>query len=297
MARAASIKDVKFSQQGELTQDSPFENPTLSNLMVSNTVAPSSGRAIFKLVDISKKGRVWVDGISDVVNPKTHEPDRLRLLRGVGKIWQSEQEKVDSKYVDKNRRSLMFENQICVISASDKTGLDFARLNENLVGGVNFRPGTKHAYYEWNPAKQEAEALEREMLENEVVQLAMAQTYEQVKKHAAYLGGISFVDELGEPRTEQGVRTLYIRRAKADPKRFKSSIDSKEVEINWLIKKAILDSKIDIGGKTGIIKWANGGEICRLPQGRNALEYLLEFASLPQDESKRFVGDLQKTIL
>src|SRR5580693_363256 len=107
MSRAASIQDIKFSQQGETTVQSPFEAPTLSDLLVSETIAPSSGRAIFKLVDTSKKGRVWVDGISDVVNPKTKEPDRLRLLRGVGKIWQSEQEKVNEKYVDKNRRSLM----------------------------------------------------------------------------------------------------------------------------------------------------------------------------------------------
>src|ERR1700760_3856045 len=142
MARAASIQDVKFSQQGEAVTPDPFGSPSMADLMTANQAAPSAGRVILKLVDTTKKGRVWVDGISDVVNPKTNEPDRLRLLRGVGKIWQSEQEKVDPKYVDKNRRSLMFENQVCVISASDKAGIEFARLNENLVGGLNYRPGS-----------------------------------------------------------------------------------------------------------------------------------------------------------
>jgi hypothetical protein len=87
-----------------------------------------------------------------------------------------------------------------------------------------------------------------------------------------------------------------LRRAKEIPKRFKDTIDSKEVEISYLIRKALTDAKIDIGAN-GRIRWANGGgDICTLPRGRAAHEYILEFALLPQDESKIFLEHLQKTV-
>ena len=292
----ASIKDVQHSLKGELKQETPFEQFEQVHLPVQEKLAPNSGRVILKLKDKTRKGKLWIDGIDDVINPKTGKPERIRLLNGVDTIWQKEQKDIDKEYISKNRRSLKFEDSTCILEPTDLAGIEFAEVSNNYESNPNKKPGKKHMFFKWDPAAQEKAALEKEMLELEVIQLAMSQSFDKVKKHASFLGGISFVDEMGEPRSEQGVRTLYVRKAKENPKRFKETIESKEVEVAYLIKKAIMDSKIDLGGITGSVKWANGGYICKLPKGRSPHEYLLELALLPNEEGKTFLEHLQKTV-
>ena len=292
--------DIEFSQQGEKEIKKDFLDPTAQDIMqaVNNgTHVPAektqSGRVIFKLVN-KKNGRYWLDGIADVVNPDTGKVERARLLTGVDTIWQKQQDKIDKEYINKNRRSLLFEDGVCILKPEDETAIEFIRLNNGFIEKKDRKSGSKHDYYEWNPARQEAEAFEKELLEQEVMELAMSQTFENVKKHASFLGGISFVDELGEARTEKGIRVLYVREARRNPKRFKDTLNSKEVEVAFLIKRAILDSKIDLGGNTGSVKWANGGFICKLPAGRQPQEYLTELALLPNEEGKQFLKNLQE---
>ena len=290
----ASLKHVNLSQQGNDTAVQPdFAERT--DFTAPNK-AESGKNVIFKLAgSISRSVRI--DGIQDVINPKTKKKDRMRLLRGVSEIWMRDQKEIDKEYAQKNRVSLHFIDGVCILdSVRDAPQIEFARLTNNFIDNPFKITGAKRPFYEWNPAEQEREALEKEELENEVVQLAMAQPFEKLRKHAAFLGGISFFDEMGEPRTEKGVRTLYIRRAKQDPKRFKATLDSKEVEINYLIRKAITEAKIDIGQK-GKISWAGGGLITPLPAGRQAHEYLLELALLPTEEGKDFLERLQKTAI
>jgi hypothetical protein len=254
-------------------------------------------RVIFKLISNASRS-VWLDGIQDVINPETKKKERMRLIRGVEKIWMKDQKDLDKEYILKNRISLHFVNSVCILdSIKDATSIEFARLMNSFIENPNKLPGQKRMFFEWNPAEQEKEALEIEELENEVVQLAMSQPYDKLKRHAAFLGGISFLDEMGEPRTEKGIRTLYIRRAKQDPKRFKATLDSKEVEISWLIKRSIQENKIDISQK-GRISWAGGGGlITPIPAGRQPAEFLLEFATLSGEENKQFLEILQKTEL
>jgi len=300
MPGAASIKDVNFSQRGEAELKQPFAEQEASQMAVAAAPERVTGgkRVIFKLTDTKKNGRLWIDGIDDVINPTTKEPDRLRLLRGIRTIWQSEQKNIDPKFVDKNRISLLFENKVCVLDEKRSASIiEFARLSNHFIGNPNRIKGSKHEFFEWNPAAQEREALAKEMLEIEVMQLAMAQPFDKLKKHAAFIGGISFNDELGEARTEEGIRTLYIREAKRRPEIFKKTLDSKEVEVSYLIKKAIIDSKIDLGGKSGTISWASGGFICKLPMSRVPQEYLTELAMLPNEEGKQFLEHLQKTVV
>lgn len=286
--KAASLQDVKLSQEGESVVASDFPVQTDFTAKTKST----SGRVIFKLLGQIRRS-VYVDGICDVINPKTKHKERMRLLRGVPEIWLKEQKDVPKEYVDKNRISLHFRNMACILDeVADATSIEFARLHNGFLGNEKRLKGAKIEFYEWNPAQQEKEALELEMLQNEVVGIAMTLPYEKVKKHANFLGGISFVDEMGEPRTEDGVRTLYIRRAKADPKRFKATLDSKEVEISYLIKRAILDTKIE--SAKGRIAWASGGLICSIPVGKDITTHLLELALLPTDEGKQFLERLQQ---
>lgn len=292
MSKAISQSDAMLAHADEKKSD-----PVFAEVLAKHINAPSGKNSvIFKLRD-APNGKVHVDGIDDVYDEEIKGMRRMRLLRGISEIWQDKQEKIDKSYIDKNRISLTFiQGGLILDPVKDAAIINFARKSNYLESNPHRLPGKKRSFYEWDPAAQEREAFEKEMLEIEVVELAMSQPIEKVKKHALYLN-VSFVDEMGKERTEKGIRVLYVRKAKEDPKRFKESLDSKEVELKYLIRRSILDAKIDIGSSVGEIKWSTGGRICKLPQGREATEYLVEFALLPQDESKEFVDRLQKIVL
>jgi hypothetical protein len=236
-----------------------------------------------------------LDGIDDVFDPDTKTMRRIRLIRGATTIWMDEQEKMDKAFLDKNRISITFVagNLICD-ELKDSLIIKAARLFNANEDNPNRIPGKKRSFYEWNASAEEKAAFEKELLEAKVVQMAMNQPLEKMKKHALYLR-LPITNEMGQIRGEDGIRALYLRAAKADPKKFKDTMDSKEVELSYLIRRAIIDAKLEVS-TTGI-KWSAGQSICRLPHGREAVDYLIEFAMLPTDESKSFVERLEKMAL
>jgi hypothetical protein len=299
MASGATLKDVNFSRSREEKLKQPFEEFEQIHLTdIPETLAPNSGKVILKLVDgNTRNGKLYLDGIDDVINPETGKKERIRLIRGEDEIWQKKQKDLDKDYINKNRISLVFIKGVCILEPTDQAAIKFSELSNCFVGNPKKIAGKKHMFFKWDPAAQEKAAFEKEMFEYEIVQLAMSQPIEKVRKHLVFLGGVSLNDEYGQPRSDEGIRALYLRRAKEIPKRFKDTIDSKEVEVSYLIRKAITDSKIDTAGSGGRIRWAQGGgDICMLPKGRSAYEYLLEFALLPTDEAKTFLKHLQKTV-
>jgi hypothetical protein len=296
----AKLSDIKYAREGEQKVDPVVPEMTRQEIITAGPVKESGvkrGYVIFKLVDNTKKGRVWIDGIDDVVNPKTQEVERIRLLRGVSSIWMKDQEKLTAEYVSRNRMSLRFEDRVLRLeTVIDKTAIEFARHTRHFIENPHMKTGSKLEFFEWNPARQEELALAKEMLEIEVVQLAVQQSPEKMRKHAAFLGGVPFTDELGELRTDEGIRVYYVRAAKRDPERFKKTLGSREVEISYLVRRVILDAKIDLGGESGSVSWAKGGAICRVPKGRNATDYLIEYALLPNEEGKLFLEQLQENV-
>lgn len=290
MSKAISQSDALLATQQEREPD-----PVFREIMAK--MSPSTDNRpmiIFKLRN-PPNGKVHLDGIDDVFDPETKSMRRIRLIRGAKTIWMDEQEKMDKDYLQKNRISITFVagNLICD-QQKDEFIIKAARLMNANEGNVNRVPGKKRSFYEWDPAAQERDAFEKELLEAKVVQMAMEQPFEKMKKHALYLN-LPITNEMGLIRGEDGIRALYLRAAKADPNKFKESLDSKEVEYKYLIRRAIIDAKIDI--TTTAIKYPTGQLICRLPHGREAVDYLIEFAMLPTDESKSFVERLQKMVL
>jgi hypothetical protein len=291
--KMAKLADIQESLNSDIKKEPEIKDfvPETPKSNVHDSLPPA-GRTIFKLANSKKNGRVWLDNVADVWCEKTKKIRRARILVGVDSIWMDEQKDVDKDYAAKHRPLIRFEDRVMAIDNRDVNLIKFMRLRDGFIENANRRTGAKVEYYEWNPRRQEQEALEKEMLEIEVMQLAMSQPFEKLKKHAAFLGGISFNDELGEPRTEQGIRTLYVREAKRNPKRFKETIDSKQVEISYLVKRAIIDAKIEFSGKN--IRWASGGSITQLPSGREATEFLIELAMMPNQEGKEFLERLQQ---
>ncbi len=291
----ARKSDVDFSMRKDTIHDDERQKSEelASNLAVARNPNDNAEYVIFKLVDTKKRGRVHVDNINDTINPETGKVERMRVLLGVESIWLKDQKDITEDYAKQNRPIMIFEDRYMRVPGYNKSVIKFLQLNNNCVDQPKRRPGGKHEYFEWNPARQEKAALEKELEEIKVMQTAMELPMEKVMKHAAFLG-VSFVDELGERRTDQGIRTHYIMAAKKNPTRFTQTLGSKQVEVSWMVRRAILDSKIDLGRQQGAAHFSAGGFICHIPAARNATEYLIELALTNSDDGKAFLEKLQE---
>lgn len=252
---------------------------------------------IFKLVKRSK-GRKYIDGRCDnVTNPKTKRKERIWLLQGADSIWQSDLLELlkDKEYVNHNLRSLIFEDSVCRIRTDDQNALEYARLNRNNVG-KNRNGAGKWDYFEYDPQEEAKARLDRENKEIAMMLTAQAMDTEKAKKLAAFFN-IRFVDDLGSYIGDDGVKTELIRAAKRDPYLFEKYIDSAEVEVSWMVKKAIIDAKIDLNGQAGNAIWANGkGFIAKIPGDKKPYEYLTELAMTNSEEGKKFKEQLQTVV-
>jgi hypothetical protein len=294
---SASLNHVNFSLNGEQANSQGLslgEQSVVSELQQSQHAGVKYH--IFKLVNNTRQGGVHVPGIDDVINPATGKVERVRLLAGVDTIWVKEQKDLTPEYIKNNQRSLQFirGSKILRIPDYDHTALEFARITKHNIGSPSNKTGSNFEFYEYNPAKEQEEALRREELEIEMAILAKGMPLEKMRKHAAFLG-LRLIDDLGIPKTEDGIRREYMVYAKRNPAYFQKTADSKEVELAWLVKRAILDSKIEIGREPGKIYWANGGGLIGVvPRTENPERYLVNLALTNSEEGAAFKDQLQK---
>lgn len=293
--KPAGLGDLNFSKNGEPSEMIATQ-PESYVPMYEPINVEEEKYVIFKLADNAKEGGVHLPNEDDVINPTTKKIERIRLLVGIDTIWVKEQGKeLSQDYIRENRRTLTFHRgaKILRIPESDKTALEFLRLCNWNIGNPKRKTGNRYEFFEYNPAKQQEDALKKEMLEIEMAIQASKEEEEPMRKHAAYLG-IQMWDTYGFPKKPDGIRSEYILAAKRNPVRFKKTVGSKEVEVAYLINKAISENLIDLGGHSGSIAWAAGGRICNVPVGRNTMEYLVELAlnSMSQ-EGKDFLNRLQ----
>jgi hypothetical protein len=253
---------------------------------------------IFKLVK-KRKGRFYLDNSCDgVMNPKTKQPDMIWLLRGAQSIWGSDIENLlkDKTRYEKSRvgMDIVFVNGVCRVSSTDTLRLDFLRRHKKNVGKrrVGSLPGD---YYEYDPVQEQRERHQRQMIKIELMFKARDMPIDQVRKLASYLGIALYDEQLGTPKTDEGIRTELIMKADNDPVTFQKYMNSKEIEVSWLVRKALSDSRIDTGDGKGNITWANGkGFITRMPSTRKPLEYLTELALTNSPEGRKFKEQLEQ---
>ncbi len=205
----AKLKDVQFSITGE-TQDSlnAVHQMEIAQTAVNENPAPQEIKYhIFKLVDTKKKGGTYIPNIDDVINPETGREERARLLTGVDSIWIKDQKGLDADYIKQNAKSLVFPRGAkCLrIPEWDKTALQFARLCRHNIGSPNRKSGSKFEFFEYDPAKQAAEALERESLEIEMALVARDMDEITMKKYVSFVK-IPMYDEIGELKTTDLLR-------------------------------------------------------------------------------------------
>lgn len=293
----AKLSDVQFSLRGEQNTEalSLGEQELVTELRQQNDGGVRYH--IFKLVNNTRRGGVHVPGIDDVINPATGKMERVRLLSGVDTIWVKEQKDITPEYVRNNLRSLQFVRgtKILRIPDYDTTALEFARITKHNIGSASNKTGSQFEFYEYDPAREQEELFKREALELEMAILAKEMASDKMRKHAAFLG-IRLIDDLGMPKTDDGLRREYMVYAKRNPDYFQKTKDSKEIDIMWLIKRAILDSKIEIGREPGKIYWSNGGGLIGVMSKQDTPEkYLLNLALTNTQEGQAFRDQLQKT--
>lgn len=291
----AKLSDVQFSLSGEQKNT---EALSLGEQEIVTELRQERGIKyhIFKLLANTRKGGVHVPGIDDVINPATGKMERIRLLSGVDTIWVKEQKEITPEYVRNNMRSLSFVRgtKILRIPEWDTTALEFARITRHNVGSPSNKTGSHFEFYEYDPAREQEEMFKREALELEMAILAKEMPAEKMRKHAAFLG-IRLIDDLGLPKTDDGLRREYMVYAKRNPDYFQKTKDSKEIDIMWMIKRGILDSKIEIGREPGKIYWSNGGGLIGVMSKQDTPErYLLNLALTNTQEGEAFRDQLKK---
>lgn len=292
----AKLSDVQYSLNGEPKHQGQTEGEKIV-INEIREVTPTGVRFhIFKLVANTRKGGVHVPGIDDVINPATGKMERIRLLTGVDTIWLKEQKDVSPEYAKMNQRNLSFVRgtKILRIPDYDHTALEFARLTRHNIGSPANKTGSHFEFYEYNPEREQQELLRKEELEIKMAILAQGMPAEKMKKHAAFLG-IRLIDDLGLPKSEEGLRREYMIYAKRNPEYFEKTVESKEIEIAWMVKRAILDSKLEIGREPGKVYWANGGGfIASVPKNENIEHYLVNLALTNTEEGREFKDRLTK---
>ena len=147
-------------------------------------------------------------------------------------------------------------------------------------------------FYEWDPIKKAKEDAEEENMVIKAMQLSVNTSVEDMISHAQYLH-VDFVDEMGVPLTEDSLRNAYMKKAKNEPKLFLNSFSSPIVKMAHKVRRAITEGKIDLGKQPNTAYWTDGGFISTLPMGRDAVEFLIEFAMLPGEQNTAFANQLK----
>lgn len=259
---------------------------------------------IFKLVK-KRRGRHHLDNFTDPVpNPDNNNvPERMCLLAGATDVWETKCENIlkDKARYDRARRGMdiIFLDGVCRVRSTDVLRLKFLRLHPKNVG--DRKVGSIGSdFYEYSPAREQEDRLKKQMMKVQMVLKAGEMDCSENgygRKIASFLG-IKMVDEdLGIPKMPDAIKTELVLKADSDPVSFQKYVDSKEVEIQWFVRKAISDAKIDLGGATGNVTWSSGkGFIAKIPSTRKPLEYLTELALTNSEDGRRFREQLETVI-
>ena len=292
--KAIGVQEANFSQQSEVVQSRQYEESSAA--LNEAPIATGNTFKIFKLSDTKKNGKYHMEGIDDVWNEKKGRMERIRLLRGYPSIWVEDQKGLEKSFVEQNRRSLIFDRRVLRVAEYDVEALEFLNLCNANLDNPNRKGTRKVTFFQWNPQRTAELERAKRVAKVEAIKYASLASDEEMRKHCNYLG-ISFVDELGMPKSLEALRNDYELYAEAQPNKFMQSAGSKEVEIAFIVKKALIDNKIDTTTKRGSAYWSgDGGFICKIPADKKPQNYLVEFAMFSQDESRAFLEQLKKLV-
>lgn len=289
--KAAGVSHVHSYDNESVRENRQYEE---SQAAQSGAVRNGVTYKVYKLTDTTKKGKYHMEGVDDVWNPKNNRMERIRLLNGFPSLSIEDQKHLEKAFLEKNRRSLVFDARILRVPDWDMAAIEFLEKSNANIDNPNKKGTRKLTFFEWNPHRQAEIERKKRIAKVEAIKYASMASTEEMRKHSNYLG-INFTDELGFPKSDEALRNDYELYAEAQPNKFMQSAGSKEVEVAYIVKKAILDNKIDVHSKRGSAYWAgDGGFICKIPGTAHPKDYLVEYAMMPNDESQQFLSQLKK---
>lgn len=297
----ASLKDYRYALTGETAPD---QNATtlanadaeiVSQIRNGNNAETNGEWILFRLVQTNRKGGIHLPNIDDVKHPDTGKVERMRLLTGVPSVWVKDQKDLTPDYIKNNRRTIVFPRgqKVIKLRSMDEAAITYMRLTNSNIGSPSKIQGSRFEFYEYDPARAEKEAADKEFFALGMAIEAKQAGLEDMKKHANFLG-ISLSNDMGMAKGEDGIRREYVMYAKNNPAYFKQTLKTKQVEITYLVRTAISDSRIEVGREPGRIFWAkNGGMIGAYPPTETPEKYLVDLAMTNSAEGKQFLDQLQ----
>lgn len=228
------------------------------------------------------------------VDPVTKQRRKMRLLNNCPTIWQDEQANyTDTKWNEKNIRSIEFSNGRAVLPMHDTPAIAFFTNSGHNQSNPNYIPGKKSYFKVWNPVAEAMEDAKKEMALLEAMQYVATVDFETMKRHSVYLG-IRLSNDLGMTKGEKELRLDYMRRAKADPDNFLKGVGNPLVEYNWAVKVLVTNGSIDPYSKANQAYWNDGGFITSIPEGKDVVAYLTQFATQNEPASRDFAAKLKQ---
>lgn len=278
------VKSIIGQQEPSKTIEPPIQ-PTVPTKVKQENV-------ILILANEKKKGTVILDMTDDVFDGKTGKTRRMRLVRGAQSIWQDEQTNLPKEHIAKNNVTLTFDRGRCIIPIHETLKIQAKDVSNRNMDNPN-RVGHKDIYfYEWNPEKLNKVEEQKQNKIIEAMQIAATAEYEDLLPHAQYLG-VPVNDEMGVPLDKGSIRTAYSKKAMNEPEKFLNSIHSPVVKMAHIVRRAMNEGKIDMGRQPDQAFWTDGGFICAVPQGRDAVNYLTEFGMISGEANERFAQQLR----
>lgn len=291
MSNNVGLQDVQSGFQNDVLE-APLSAATIAKMAIAPPTKTQATHVVFKLKDTHRNGRVHLPTEDYIVNPETKEYEKMRLLKGVKSIWEKDQKNMTPHDIKTHAMSLTFEKNVLRIPIYEKQVLEFLRLTSMNMGSETPNKSAKFQFYEYKPEVAAQEELEREEKEIEAVIAAQKAPEDKMRKHGLFLG-LSFNDDLtGLPKEPSAIRKDYMRLAKRNAKVFLDTMESPEVEISFMVKKAISNAKIDLGKQPNSIFWTNGPFICKIQPGQTPVDALVELAMTNSKEGRAFKDQL-----
>lgn len=228
---------------------------------------------------------------TDVIfDEETGMERNIRYLEGVGTIFEDEQEHL-SDFKKRQRPDIKFINGVLVVPSNRTSLVKFLMISNMNEGNKNTIAGTRHVYRLLDFEAQENQAINKAETRMDAMKLAMSAPVENMIPHAQFLG-VRFKNQYGEERGEKAIRVDYLDFADKNPESFIKSYNNPLVKVEYIIRKGVNVSLIDLDSSKGQAIWGDSKKfIVQIPDNQNAIKFLSEFCLT--EKGKDFYAQLK----
>jgi hypothetical protein len=228
---------------------------------------------------------------TDVIfDQETGMERNIRYLEGVGTIFEDEQEHL-SDFKKRQRPDIKFINGTLVVPSNRTSLVKFLMISNMNEGNKNTIAGTRHVYRLLDFEAQENQAISKAETRMDAMKLAMSAPIENMIPHAQFLG-VRFKNQYGEDRGDKAIRVDYLDFADNNPDAFIKSYNNPLVKVEYIIRKGVNVSLIDLDSSKGQAIWGDSKKfIVQIPDNQNAIKFLSEFCLT--EKGKDFYAQLK----